>query len=78
MFDITSPRFKAVGDGATDCTNAIAAAIAAAATHSSFAERVVYVPEGVFRLRPVILASSVTLHVDGTLRAFSGKDAMRR
>ncbi len=66
-FEIT--RFGAAGDGAKDCTDAIARAIAACAQAGG--GRVV-VPAGVFMTGPVHLKSNVDLHVasGATLRFF--------
>ena len=58
-FIITS--FGAVGDGQTDCTTAIADAIAAASTAGG--GRVV-VPAGTFMTGPIHLESHIELHVD--------------
>ena len=67
MHDIT--RFGAIGDGVTDCTHAIQAAL----RRASAANPVVHVPAGgVFLTRPVLLPSGVTLQVDGTLRGATG------
>src|SRR5258706_4983022 len=64
-FPIT--RFGAVGDGVTDCTAAIAAAIAAC--HAAGGGRVL-IPEGVFLTGAIRLKSRVNLHLveDATLK----------
>ena len=58
-FDITD--FGALGDGRTDCTGAIANAVAAAS--ASGGGRVI-VPPGVFMTGPVHLESHINLHVE--------------
>src|SRR5215469_8697919 len=64
-FDIT--RYGAAGDGAKDCTNAIAKAIDAC---SQAGGGRVIVPAGVFLTGPVRLKSNIDLHIaaDATLR----------
>jgi polygalacturonase len=71
-FDIT--QFGAVGDGATDCTTAFRAAIAACAQAGG--GRVV-VPTGVFLSGAIHLKSRVNLHVtrDATIRFTTNTEA---
>jgi len=57
--------FGAVGDGLTDCTAAIEAAMQAAAAAAAVASsRVVVVPAGTYLTHPINLPSHVTLQVD--------------
>ena len=71
--DITS--FGAVGDGVSDCTNAIETAVAAV---RSTRHKTVVVPKGVFLTRSFELASGITLQVDGTLRGATGDAVLKQ
>lgn len=65
----------AVGDGLADCTTAIQSALRMA---SHLADAIVHVPSGgIYNTLPVLLPSTVTLLVDGTLRGMVGEDALR-
>ena len=83
MLDYPVTRFGAVGDGKTDCTEAIAAAITAASRHErSFrhAQRpIVRFPSGgVFLTRPFNLSSHLIVEIDGTILAAIGEEMERR
>ncbi|NCC08748.1 MAG: glycoside hydrolase family 28 protein [Clostridia bacterium] len=56
---IDASRFGAVGDGETDCTSALSAAIAACPKDGT-----VYVPKGVYKTYPLFLKSDMTLYLD--------------
>ena len=69
-FDVT--KFGAVGDGTTDDTKAIASALVAAS--KSPPTIVFFPPSKVFLTGPINMTSSMTLQVDGTIRAISGNN----
>ena len=73
-FDVTT--FGAVGDGTTDDTHSIAEAMAAAAAvAASGSPVVVRFPAGkTFLTGPLNMTSSMTLQVDGVIRAKSGNN----
>ena len=79
VFDVT--QHGATGDGVTDCTDAIAAAVAAAARLMSRARRrpVVRFPAGGrFLTRPFNLSSGLILEVHGTILGATGAEALER
>ena len=76
--------YGAVGDGTTDCTNAIAAAVAAASSWQagrplgSSRRAVVKFPRGgVFLTRPFNVSSGIVLEVGGVIRGATGDAALR-
>merc|ERR1711871_1718206 len=70
LIDVTS--FGAIGDGITDDSQAIAKALETARQQTP---ATVHFPEGfTFLTGPVNMSSSMTLQVEGTLRAISGNN----
>lgn len=73
--------FGAVGDGRTDCTAAIIAAVAAASRRAARTSRKAAVRFGrglTFLTRPFNLTSGLVVQVDGTIRAATGDAAQRQ
>eukprot|EP00966_Prymnesium_polylepis_P045153 1045857-Prymnesium_polylepis.1 len=79
VFDIADRG--AVGDGVTDCTDAIAATVAAAARVARGARRrpvVRFAAGGIFLTRPFNVSSGLVLEVKGTILGATGSAALER
>ena len=75
--DVT--RYGAVGDGVSDSTEAIAAAIAAASKAAAPGRHaVVKFPKGTFLTRPFNLSSWLIVEIHGTIKGATGNAAVRR
>ena len=75
--DVT--RYGAVGDGVSDSTEAIAAAIAAASKAAAPGKHaVVKFPKGTFLTRPFNLSSWLIVEIQGTIKGATGNAAVRR
>ena len=75
--DVT--RYGAVGDGLSDSTEAIAAAIAAASKAAEPGKHAVLkFPKGTFLTRPFNLSSWLIVEIHGTIKGAVGNAAVRR
>ena len=75
--DVT--RYGAVGDGLSDSTEAIAAAIAAASKAAEPGKHAVLkFPKGTFLTRPFNLSSWLIVEIHGTIKGATGNAAVRR
>jgi len=73
IFDVTS--YGAVGDGVTDDTHSIAAALVVASKSSP--STVLFPAHKTFLTGPLNMSSNMTLHVEGTIRGITGNNTAK-